>query len=154
MGAAYFYHLTRQPLEAALPALVGRALAQGWRVAVRGTDPARMDWLDRKLWLGPEDQFLPHGLAGGPHDALQPVLLTTAAAAPNRPDCLVAVDGAAVALDEARALARVCILFDGGDAAAVEAARGEWRRLTDAGLAALYWSDESGRWEKKAERAG
>ena len=39
MGAAYFYHLTRRPLEAALPQLLERALAQGWRVAVRGTDP-------------------------------------------------------------------------------------------------------------------
>jgi DNA polymerase-3 subunit chi len=151
MGAAYFYHLTRRPLEAALPQLLERALAQGWRVAVRGTDPARMDWLDQKLWLGPEDRFLPHGLAGGPHDAEQPVLLTTAAEAPNGAACLMAVDGATVAPGEAQALERVCILFDGNDPAAVEAARGQWRSLTGAGCPAQYWSEESGRWEKKAE---
>ena len=30
-------------------------------------------------------------------------------------------------------------------------ARGQWKALTGAGCAAEYWSEESGRWEKKAE---
>ena len=104
MGAAFFYHLTRRPLEATLPMLLGKARAAGWRVAVRGTDPARMEWLDEKLWLGPEEEFLPHGLAGGPHDARQPVLLTTAAEAANAPQCVMSVDGAAVAPEEVQRL--------------------------------------------------
>ena len=79
MGAAYFYHLTRRPLEATLPTLLEKARGAGWRIAVRGVDAARMDWLDQKLWLGPEEGFLPHGLAGGDHDAHQPILLTTSA---------------------------------------------------------------------------
>ena len=33
----------------------------------------------------------------------------------------------------------------------VEAARGQWKALTGAGLSAQYWSEESGRWQKKAE---
>lgn len=152
MGAAYFYHLIRQPMEAALPQLIERARAQGWGIVVRGTDPARMEWLDQKLWLGPEEQFLPHGLAGGPHDALQPVLLTTDSAAPIRAACLMAVDGADVSADETVRYERTCILFDGGDEAALNRARGQWKALTDAGVPAQYWSDESGRWEKKAER--
>ncbi|APZ54576.1 DNA polymerase III subunit chi [Salipiger abyssi] len=151
MGAAYFYHLTQRPLEATLPVLLEKSLAAGWRVAVRGTDPARMDWLDQRLWLGPEEGFLPHGLAGGKHDALQPVLLTVQTAMPNDAACLMAVDGAEVAPDEVSRLDRVCILFDGHDAMAVEAARGQWRALTGAGCKAQYWSEESGRWEKKAE---
>ena len=154
MGAAFFYHLTRGPLERALPMLLERSLANGWRVVVRGTDPGRMDWLDQKLWLGSDEQFLPHGLAGGPHDRLQPVLLTCAADARNDPACLMAVDGAGVAPEEVQRLERVCILFDGHDEAAVGAARGQWKALTDAGCAAQYWSEESGRWEKKAEKAG
>ncbi|MCM2561209.1 DNA polymerase III subunit chi [Lutimaribacter sp. EGI FJ00015] len=154
MGAAFFYHLTRGPLEQALPMLLERSLANGWRVVVRGTDPARLDWLDQKLWLGPEERFLPHGVAGGPHDALQPVLLTCAAQAPNDPACLMAVDGADVRPDEVQRLERVCILFDGHDPEAVQAARGQWKTLTEAGCAAQYWSEESGRWEKKAETAG
>ena len=59
MGAVYFYHLTRRPLEATLPMLLDKALDAGWRVLVRGTESARLDWLDEKLWLGPEDGFLP-----------------------------------------------------------------------------------------------
>ena len=65
MGAAYFYHLTRAPLEAVLPMLLEKSVAAGWRVMVRGTDDDRMKWLDERLWLGRDDGFLPHGLAGG-----------------------------------------------------------------------------------------
>ena len=152
MGDAYFYHLTRRPLEAALPQLLEASLSRGWRVAVRGREAARLDWLDEKLWLGPEEKFLPHGRAGGPHDARQPVLLTTGREASNGAACLMAVDGAEVAPEEVTALERVCILFDGNDDAAVQHARGQWAALTKAGCRAQYWSEESGRWEKKAER--
>ncbi len=152
MGAAYFYHLTRSPLEATLPMLIGKALGAGWRVAVRGVDAARLDWLDEKLWLG--EGFLPHGRAGGAHDADQPVLLTTSANAPNGAACLMAIDGAEVTAEEVAALERVCILFDGNDGTAVEAARGQWRALTGAGATAQYWSQEGGAWAKKAEAGG
>ena len=151
MGAAYFYHLTRRPLEVTLPLLLGKALGAGWRVAVRGTDPARLDWLDRQLWLGPEDAFLPHGIAGGPHDADQPVLLTTKADRPNGASCVMTIDGAEIGAQDVAEMSRVCILFDGNDAAALDTARGQWKALTGAGCAAQYWSEESGRWEKKAE---
>ena len=151
MGAAYFYHLTRGPLERTLPVLLGKAREAGWRIAVRGRDADRMEWLDEKLWQGADDGFLPHGLAGGPHDALQPILLTTAAAATNDPACLMAIDGAEVAPEEVQRLERVCVLFDGNDPEAVQVARGQWKALTVAGCSAQYWSEESGRWEKKAE---
>ncbi len=150
MGAAYFYHLTRKPLEDTLPLLLGKAREAGWRVAVRGTEPARLSWLDERLWLGPDEGFLPHGLAGGPHDADQPILLTTGGAE-NAPDCLMTVDGAEVTAEEVSELERVCVLFDGHDEQAVQHARAQWKTLTGAGCAAQYWSEDSGRWEKKAE---
>lgn len=153
MGAAFFYHLTRRPLEDTLPVLLGRARQAGWRVEVRGTDQARMAWLDERLWLGPDDEFLAHGLAGGAHDGDQPVLLTCAPQAANAPHCVMAVNGAEVAPEEVAALERVCILFDGHDESAVNHARGQWAALTAHGCAAQYWSEESGRWEKKAEKA-
>lgn len=152
MGAVFFYHLTRGPLEQTLPVLLEKARGVGWRVAVRGCDPDRMGWLDERLWLGGNDSFLPHGLQGGPHEALQPILLTTGSDAANAPDCVMAVDGALVAPDEVDALQRTCILFDGTDPEAVQHARGQWKSLTDAGCSAQYWSEESGRWEKKAEK--
>lgn len=151
MGAAYFYHLTRRPLEQTLPVLLGKAREAGWRIAVRGADAGRLDWLDEKLWQGPDEGFLPHGLAGGPHDADQPILLTTGAAT-NDPACLMTVDGAEVSPEEVQALERVCILFDGHDPEALGRARSQWKALTDAGCSAQYWSEESGRWEKKAEK--
>ncbi|MCR9125178.1 MAG: DNA polymerase III subunit chi [Rhodobacteraceae bacterium] len=154
MGAAYFYHLTRNPVEVTLPQLLDKARQAGWRIAVRGGDAGRMAWLDERLWLAmPREGFAPHGLAGGAHDADQPVLLTVAGqAAANRPDCLMTVDGAALRPDEVTAMQRVCVLFDGNDPDAVARAREQWKALTGAGCAALYWSEESGRWEKKAER--
>ncbi|PIE06694.1 MAG: DNA polymerase III subunit chi [Rhodobacterales bacterium] len=165
MGEVFFYHLTRSPLEEALPVLLGKALGAGWRVVVRGTEPGHLDWLDQRLWLGPEEGFLPHGRAGGPHDADQPVLLATGAeigpemvnGAPegaemiNGANCLVSVDGAEISAGEVAAMARAMVLFDGNDAAAVEVARGQWRALTGAGAKAKYWSQASGRWEMKAE---
>ncbi|WP_171124723.1 MULTISPECIES: DNA polymerase III subunit chi [unclassified Ruegeria] len=151
MGAVYFYHLTRKPLEHTLPVLLDKARQAGWKIAVRGTDPARMDWLDERLWLGPDEGFLPHGRAGGPHDTKQPILLTTEMQAANGPSCVMAVDGAPVEPDEVNALERVCILFDGNDPQAVQHARGQWKALTGAGCAAKYWSEESDRWEMKSE---
>jgi len=154
MGAVYFYHLTRRPLEDTLPVLLDRARGAGWRVAVRGRERARLEWLDEKLWLGPEEGFLAHGLAGGAHDADQPILLTADMTLPNGAQCVMSVDGAEVDAAEVPTLERVCVLFDGNDPAALDVARGQWKRLTDAGCAAQYWSEESGRWEKKAERGG
>ena len=63
----------------------------------------------------------------------------------------MSVHGAQISAAEVVALARVCVLFDGNDDAALERARGQWKALKDAGASAQYWSEASGRWEKKAE---
>ncbi len=148
MGAAYFYQLTERPLEATLPVLIQKSLEAGWRVAVQSGESTRLDRLDKLLWNG--DGFLPHGLAGGAHDAEQPVLLTTKAPT-NGATCLMIVDGASVSAEDVNASERVCILFNGADQSELELARAQWKNLTQAGVAAQYWSDEDGRWVKKAE---
>ncbi|WP_439507123.1 DNA polymerase III subunit chi [Yoonia sp.] len=149
MGAVFFYELQGGPLETTLPMLLDKARGQGWRVLVRGTDPALLTQLDAALWQGPVDHFLPHGLAGGPHDADQPVLLGDLPATDFA--CVMAVGGAAVTAEEAAQLARACILFDSAEDAKAQA-RLQWKTLTDAGIAAQYWAQEDGRWVKKAER--
>lgn len=154
MGAVYFYHLTDAPLENTLPMLLGKARQASWRIAVRGTTAERMAWLDEKLWLASGDAFQPHGLAGGEFDADQPVLLTTEAEFPNRASCLMAMDGAEVSPQEVEQMDRVCILFDGNDAEALQKARLQWKALTDAGCKAQYWAQDGGRWSKKAEAGG
>lgn len=149
--ATRFYHLTQSDVDQTLATLTDRSLAAGWRVVVRGGNRARLEHLDRAMWLGAEDGFLPHGLAGGPHDALQPVLLTDGADLANAAQCLLTIDGAEVSPEECARLERVCILFDGNDPQAVSRARLQWKELTAAGVTAEYWSEESGRWQMKAK---
>ncbi|SEN26883.1 DNA polymerase III, chi subunit [Loktanella fryxellensis] len=150
MGAVYFYHLTDSPLEAVLPMLLDRARGQGWRVLVRGRGAALLDRLDQALWDGTEDGFRPHGLAGGPHDADQPILLGADVPADGFA-CMMAVDGAEVTSAEAAALERTCILFDGQDGDAVARARVQWKAMTANAILAQYWAQENGAWVKKAE---
>lgn len=152
MGTALFYHLTETPLTATLSMLIGKARGAGWRVIVRGPSAAMLDDLDRALWLGGEEDFLPHGRAGGPHDGLQPVLLCgPGEGAGQVAECLMVVGGAEVSAAEVETLNRVCILFDGQDPEAVQVARSQWKALTGAGVVAQYWAQEDGRWAKKAE---
>ena len=152
MGEAYFYHLTMSAVDQTLPMLLGKARGAGGRITVRGGQPERLAWLDEKLWLGPEEEFPAHGLAGGEHDVLQPILLTTGVAA-NDPACLMTIDGAELTPEEVRAMERVCVLFDGNDHEALQRARVQWKTLVDAGCGAKYWSEAGGRWEMKAESA-
>ncbi|MEO1681491.1 MAG: DNA polymerase III subunit chi [Pseudomonadota bacterium] len=152
MGDVLFYHLTRSPLPQALAMLLEKCLERGWRVAVRVPAAETLDRLDAQLWLGPEERFLPHGIAGGPHDARQPVLLTLGdAPAANAPDVLMSVEGAGLEAAELAGLSRACVLFDGADGAQLERARSQWKALTAAGAVAQYWSEESGRWQMKAQ---
>ena len=146
-----FYHLTHAGLEDTVAMIVTRALGQGWRVMLRGSDPEQLRHLDDRLWLGPADGFVPHGLEGGTSDAAQPVLLGQGAIA-NGAQGLMLVSGATVLPDEVAGLERVWLLFDGADEAAVQAARGQWTLLTGWGLAAQYWSDEGGAWVKKVDK--
>lgn len=146
-----FYQLLRSAPEDTLAVNSTKALSLGWRVMVRGTDPATLDRLDAALWLnGGDDSFLPHGREGGAADADQPILLGQGAAA-NGAKVLALIDGAVTTDPEIAAMERVWVLFDGNDDARLQAARAQWKAMTAAGHAAQYWSEESGRWEKKAE---
>jgi DNA polymerase-3 subunit chi len=150
MAQAMFYHLTRSGVADTLQVLLPRALAQGWRVMVRGTDRAGLERLDAHLWQEPEDGFLPHGIEGGGQEAAQPVLLGTGPAV-NTPQAVALIDGAEPLPGEER-LERLWVIFDGNDTAALGQARGLWTRLSGAGLTLQYWSEESGRWQMKTER--
>jgi DNA polymerase III subunit chi len=113
---------------------------------VRGTDEVALDRLDTRLWTVPEDSFLPHGRVGD-----HPVLIGIGAAT-NRAQGIILVDGAVATADEAKALQRLWVVFDGGDDAAVAGARALWKALTGDGVDAEYWSEESGKWVRTAEK--
>lgn len=146
----WFYHLERSTLEQALPELLEKTLARGWRALVRVCDPDRLDRLDDWLWSWRDDSFLAHGRAGDPEASRQPILLTDGMENPNGAQALFIVDGAE--LGELDGFARCLVLFDGRDAEALAVARGRWKEVRSRNLAASYWrQSETGRWEKRDE---
>ena len=147
-----FYHLTRTPLEQALPKLLGRVLASGGRAMVRLGSPERLAALDAALWTSGDPDWLPHGTPQTGHAKHQPIWLTTEDAtpegAPNGARFLFLLEGSeSTRLD---AFDRVLDLFDGADDAAVVAARGRWRAAKAAGHVLTYWQQGPRGWEKKA----
>ncbi len=143
-----FYHLTRSSAEQALPRLLERTLERGERAFVRVRDEARAAALDDALWKLPEPVWLPHGTASLGSPELQPVLiagLAGDAAAPNRARFLFLLDGVEAAVEP---FERVFDLFDGGDPAAVAAARGRWSALKQGGHRLTYWRQDARGWQK------
>lgn len=157
MGEVKFYQLMRAPLHEAATMLLGQAVGQGWNVMLRAAPGeagrAALQRLDEQLWLYPDDGFLPHGMEGGAHDALQPVLLGQGPAA-NAPKALMLLAGATFDPDEAARMERVWLLFEGADEAQTDAARKEWRAVVASNHTAQYWSDESGRWQMITSSGG
>lgn len=147
-----FYHLTRTPLDQALPKLLGRVLAGGGRAFVLCGSEERAAALDAALWLSTDPDWLPHGSKASGHAAQQPIWLAAedapAEGAPNGARFLVLVDGA----ESARLgqFDRVLDLFDGGEEAAVAAARRRWAAAKAAGHALSYWQQGQRGWERKA----
>lgn len=145
-----FYHLTRSPLEQALPKLLARVLALPGRALVLGGNADRLAALDKALWRA--DEWLPHNPPGADEaDApLQPIWLTAQdGPAPNEARHLFLLDGATSA--HLSAFDRAFDLFDGADDAATAAARLRFRAAREAGHALTYWlQNDAGRWEKKA----
>jgi DNA polymerase-3 subunit chi len=145
----WFYHLERTSLDQALPELLEKTLARGWRALVRSTAPERVEHLDGWLWSYRDDSFLPHGTGQEPTAERQPILITTEMGNPNGAHALFLIDGAEAG--DVSAYERCVLLFDGRDDAAVAAARGRWSGFKQAGAAVSYWRQgENGGWRKEA----
>jgi DNA polymerase-3 subunit chi len=140
-----FYQLEREPLDRVLPKLLERSLSRGWRAMVRIESAERLDALDAVLWTYDDASFLPHGKASEQAPERQPVLLSLDGENRNGAQVLFITDGGA--LGETGGYARVAYLFDGGDGAAKERAREEWRAAKAKGAAVTFWRQEpDGRW--------
>ncbi len=150
-GEVRFYHLQRQSIEEALPLLVSRAYAAGYRQVLHFDDPGLAKTLDERLWTYDQDSFLPHGLAGGKHDAAHPILLTTGDAPEPVGDPCALIQVGAPRTPARDGFARVMVMFDGRDPDQVQAARDYWRMLKDSDDELSYWQQsDSGKWEQKA----
>jgi DNA polymerase III subunit chi len=144
-----FYHLTRTPLERALPQLLEKVLASGARAVVMAGSSDRVDALTATLWTYADRSFLPHGSRRDGYAAHQPVWLTTEDENPNGATCLVLTDGATA--ERIGDYQRCLEIFDGQDEEALAAARARWARYKAAGHALTYWQQTpEGAWTLKA----
>lgn len=150
MAEVLFYHMTESRLEDALPDLLERTLARGWRAVVQAVTTERRDALDHHLWVFREDSFLPHGTDADTTGALQPILLTIdPAQAANDPHVRFMVEGAVP--ENLGRYERGVYLFDGHDPDQLGAARARWTVERAAGHQVTYWQQsEDRRWVKKA----
>lgn len=136
-----FYHLTREPVPAALALIAGKAMERGQRMLVVSGAEADRDAIADALWRAPG--FLANGDVGADHAAAQPILLADSVQPPANAAQLVALaDGQwrAEALDFERAL----LFFDG---ASIDDARSAWRALGEReDVERHYWKQVDGRW--------
>jgi DNA polymerase-3 subunit chi len=144
----WFYHLERTGLDQALPELLEKTLARGWKAVVRSPGRQRLEHLDGWLWSYRDDSFLPHAPDDEPGASRQPILLTTGFDGPNAAEALFLVDGAEPG--ELDGYARCLVLFDGRDEAQLALARAQWSALKAKGLSLSYWKQQARGWEKQA----
>lgn len=149
MTEVLFYHLQHQPLDAVLPGLLEKCLERQWRAVVQGRDRERIDALNDSLWSYRDDAFLPHGIAGGKHDAAQPILLTDGPGNANEATVRFLVDRADP--PDLNPYQRAVFIFDGNDEEALADARLRWKEMKAGGHEVTYWQQsERGGWVKKA----
>ena len=152
MTETLFYHLERRSLEDVLPGLVGKSLERGWKALIRADTADRADAIDTLLWTYDDQSFLPHAQMGDGDASRQPVLITVEEGNPNKAEILFCVGGAQPDWSDEKLshLARIVLLFDGRDSAALAAARQSWKEARDAGHDVTYWKESpSGKFEKQ-----
>ena len=144
----WFFHLEQTGLDQALPELLEKTLARGWKALVRSREPQRIDHMDGWLWTYRDDSFLPHAPASEPNAARQPILLTTGFERVNDADALFLVDGAEPG--DLAGYTRCVVLFDGRDDAALATARAQWSGVKATGAPVSFWRQQGRGWEKQA----
>jgi DNA polymerase-3 subunit chi len=138
-----FYQLTRDPVQTAAAMLARKTIEAGQRLVISAQDQALLEELSRALWENAPDAFLANGIAGGPHDARQPILLAQDTVAANGAAFLLLADGQWREPDTG--CQRVLYLFD---QERLQDARQCWSQLGRRdGIDRHYWrQDERGRW--------
>lgn len=138
-----FYQLSRDPAELVLPRLAEGTLGAGERMLVVSEDAEQLVRISEALWTQKPATFLANGMAGGEHDARQPILLSHEPVPTNGARYLALADGVWREFDGAQ---RVFLLFP---PERIDDARGTWRMLGQReGVVRQYWRQEGGKWLK------
>lgn len=149
MSAIHFYHLTSTPLERALPKLLEKSYAGGFRTVVLADAP-RVDVLNELLWTYDPNSFLPHGSEKDGDASMHPILLASQLPGEVGEKEILFITNGSFAENPAP-YDRVIDMFDGGNDASLTAARSRWKQYKDAGLELHYYQQTSaGSWGKKA----
>lgn len=144
-----FYHLTRTPLEKALPRLLEKVVQAGNRVVLLAGSSERVDHLNGALWTYHPQSFLPHGTPKTGRPEEQPIWLDTQDHNPNKANVLVMVDG--MESQYLNNFDKAIYMFDGNDPQAVAQARASWKKFQADGHGLIYWQqDEKGGWGQKS----
>lgn len=147
-----FYHLTRSPLEVALPRLMEKIHGTGKRSLLRLGSGERLEAVDRALWIYETDSWLPHGTTNEPYPDRQPILLdvcSSDAELRNLNDAQILVLAEQPPASDALHFERVLELFDGNNNGAVDAARQRWTWAKERGFDLVYWQqNERGGWKR------
>lgn len=142
-----FYRLTRDPVERVLPAIAARVLANGDRLLVVAAPAMQRQSIDDALWTLQPASFLPHGHAGSPDAAIEPILIsgTFDAAVANGATHVALADGEW--RDEALGFDRSFLMFDNSS---IDDARTLWRTLAARDdIDNRFWKqDANGRWSE------
>jgi DNA polymerase-3 subunit chi len=138
-----FYQLSRDPAELVLPRLAQGTLGAGERLLVVSEDADQLARISEALWTRQPETFLANGMAGGEHDARQPILLSQTAQPANGARYLALADGVWRDMEQAE---RVFLLFPPDR---IDDARGCWRMLgTREGVERKYWRQDGGKWRE------
>ncbi|MCZ4280379.1 DNA polymerase III subunit chi [Kiloniella laminariae] len=151
MADIRFYHLTRTPLESALPKMLEKVLEREQRAVVLSGDEKRLAEIDQALWSYRPDSFLPHGTKRDGLQGEHPIWLTVEPSEIKSADVIFLIHGASTdQLSDIKA-SLCAILFDGNNNVSVQGARSHWKSLKTADHDLTYWQQtERGGWEKKA----
>ncbi len=120
-------------------------MGAGERLLVVSEDAAQLGRISEALWTRLPETFLAHGMAGGAHDARQPILLSHEPVPANGARYLALADGVWREFAEgSESAARVFLLFP---PERIDDARATWRMLGKReGAERKYWRQDGGKW--------
>ncbi|MCW2387847.1 DNA polymerase-3 subunit chi [Sphingobium sp. B11D3B] len=139
-----FYQLSRDPVEATVPAIARRVLDGGGRLLVVSAERDQLDRISEGLWSAGPESYLANDHADAPMPQVQPILLAPSCDPANGARHVALADG--LWRDEALGFDRVFYFFDD---VTVGGARLAWKALSRSeDVTPRFWKQDGGRWRQ------